>query len=61
MWKVPDKYTAHCYSTDTGELIEDMQLEAIDDAEAESRAYLNCVLHNNKNRNIRVEIEHDWH
>ncbi|PKL38469.1 MAG: hypothetical protein CVV44_11325 [Spirochaetae bacterium HGW-Spirochaetae-1] len=57
MWDVPDKYTTICIDNASGEHIEHLTLEAINDNEAEARAFLNCVNHNNKNGNVRIEVQ----
>jgi len=57
MWKVPIKYKTTCFSNDNGREIEYRELEAINEQEAEARAYLNCVISNNQNRNVRVEVK----
>lgn len=57
MWKVPDKYHTRCTSKETDRLIEETVYEAINAEEAAARGYLNCVLHNNNDRNVSVEVK----
>jgi len=57
MWDVPDKYKTTCIDNTSGEHIEHMNLEAINDNEAEARAFLNCVNHHNRNSDVRIEVQ----
>ncbi len=54
MWKVPDRYHTTCRSRETDRIIEETVYEAINKDEAEARAFLNCVIHNDNNRNVSV-------
>jgi hypothetical protein len=56
MWKVPHKYMTKCVSTVNGKDIQNMEIEAINSDEAESRAYLNCFILTDPDKNIRVEV-----
>ncbi|HON78557.1 MAG TPA: hypothetical protein PK544_08720 [Spirochaetota bacterium] len=56
MWKVPKKYTTTCVSTLNGKKIQQMELEAINREEAVSRAYLNCLLTTEPDKNIKVDV-----
>ena len=57
MWKVPVKYNTVCYDASTGDPMYSKTLEAIDDDEAEARAYLNCVRANRMKTNARVTVK----
>jgi len=57
MWEVPDKYNTKCFSNETDAVISEHVFEAINKDEAETRAYLNCVIENNKKRNIRISVK----
>lgn len=57
MWAIPKKYNTQCFLNDNGSLISEHVFEAINKDEAETRAFLNCVIENNKKRNIRVNVE----
>ncbi|HQO01498.1 MAG TPA: hypothetical protein PLI62_04445 [Spirochaetota bacterium] len=56
MWKVPQKYITKCVSTVNGKDIQNLEIEAINWDEAENRAYLNCMLLTDPDKNIRVEV-----
>ncbi len=55
MWPIPKKYKTQCIMNDS--IVSEHVFEAINKDEAETRAYLNCVNENNKNRNVRVNVE----
>jgi hypothetical protein len=57
MWPVPDKYSTKCFLDDTDAVISEHIFEAINKDEAEARAYLNCVIENNQDRNVRVSVK----
>lgn len=57
MWPIPDKYETKCYSTETNKLISEHVFEAISKDEAETRAFLNCVIENKKNKNVRASVK----
>jgi len=57
MWPVPDKYNTKCFSNETNSVISEHVFEAINKNEAEARAFLNCVIENKKNRNVRVSVK----
>ncbi len=57
MWPVPDKYETICFSNDTDSIISENIFEAINKDEAESRAYLNCVIENKKNANVHLSVK----
>jgi len=58
MWyPVPDKYNTKCTIQGSSEIVFDRMYEAINEKEAEARAYLNCVIENNKKTNIKVEVK----
>jgi len=54
MWPVPVKYNTKCYLNNSDSLISEHVFEAINRNEAETRAYLNCIIENNKKTNIRI-------
>lgn len=56
MWDVPDKYHTRCISRENDRLIEESVYEAINEEEARARGFLNCVLHNNHDRNVKIEV-----
>jgi len=57
MWPVPVKYNTKCFSNDSDSIISEHVFEAINKNEAEARAYLNCVIENHNNRNVRVSVK----
>ncbi len=57
MWAIPDKYITKCYLKDTGELVTEHVYEAINKDEAETRAFLNCIIANNRKTNVRVDVK----
>jgi len=57
MWQVPKKYNTKCFSNDTDSVISEHMFEAINRDEAETRAYLNCVIENNKKRDVHVSVK----
>lgn len=57
MWSVPDKYETKCFSNETNSIISEHLFEAINKNEAETRAYLNCVIENKKNPNVHVSVK----
>lgn len=57
MWPVPDKYETKCFSNDTDSIISEHVFEAINKDEAEARAFLNCVIENQKNPNVHVFVK----
>ena len=45
------------FSNESDSMISEHQFEAINSDEAEARAYLNCVIENHNNRNVRVSVK----
>lgn len=56
MWEIPKKYHTECVNALNGNHIQHLNLEAINEREAETRAYLNCLIANNDDKNIRIEV-----
>jgi len=54
---VANKYETKCTIRESGDLVFERIYEAINEQEAEARAYLNCVNENNKKTNIHVEVK----
>jgi len=57
MWPIPDKYKTQCFLNETNSLISEHIFEAINKDEAETRALLNCVIENNKKKNVHVSVQ----
>lgn len=57
MWQTPKKYKTQCLLKDNGTVISEHVFEAINRDEAEARAYLNCVIENNRNSNVEVNVK----
>jgi len=57
MWQTAKKYKTQCFSKSTDSVISEHVFEAINKDEAETRAFLNCVIENNKNMNVRVNVK----
>ena len=57
MWPVPGKYKTICSLNDSDKVISEHVFEAINKDEAETRAYLNCIIENNMNRNVNIIVK----
>lgn len=58
MWDpIPDKYSTKCTIKGSGDVVFDRVYEAINETEAESRAFLNCVRENNRRTNVEVKVK----
>jgi len=53
----PSKYSAQCSDKATGSIIMQKELEAINRAEAETRAFLNCIIVGGKKDSVRVSVK----